>query len=259
MARVKRQRGILEWLKQEPIVMVRDMADRYNVAESTIRRDLEQLQERGLIDRAHGCAISKDESSGGSPFSARTTLNIEAKQASGQAASMMIHPGETVFIDGGTTTEYILPNILHLEGLTIVTCGLNIVLRLLENPQIRTILIGGLVTLPSMSLIPLHRNDYNQLSELRVDKAFISASSVSAEYGVMNSFLDRIPTKRMALEISKQAIVVVDGSKVGKISLGEIAPISDFDFLATDATAPQDELEKIRALNVVVLVAENTN
>ncbi len=255
MVRAKRQETILDWLKRESIVRVRDIAEFFDVAESTIRRDLNHMQHRGLIDRAYGCAISKDKKEGGFPFGERTSMHIQEKKAAGYAASSLISSGETIFIDGGTTTEFILPNIIYLENLTIITCGLNILMRLLDYPHIRTILTGGLVALPLMSLIPTSRNIYNQLSELRVDKAFLSASSISAEFGVMNSFLDRIPTKRMAIEISREVTVVVDGSKVGQISLGEIAPLSEIDRIVTDKTAPQDELARIRALGVEVVIA----
>ncbi len=94
------------------------------------------------------------------------------------------------------------------------------------------------------------------LQEIRCDKAFIGCGGISAEHGVTIRFLGFVEVKRRAMEISRQAAVVTDGSKIGIATLGHVAPVDAFDLLVTDASIPKEELERIAACAVEIKIAD---
>jgi DeoR/GlpR family transcriptional regulator of sugar metabolism len=246
---------ILDVLKTEPMALVRDLAENFEVSESTIRRDLEELEARGLLRRVHGGAFLESELEREPPFELRQVSHQVEKDLIGQLAAEWVKDGEIIFIDGGTTTQFIVPYLLERRNLTVVTCGLNITSALSNSPQISTISTGGELHVESQSFAgPIALEALNAYG-IRCDKAFISTGGVSAEYGVTNRILDRIPLKRKAMEISRQVAVVADGSKLGVATLGHVAPIEAFHFLFTDKSAPAAEIAAIAARGVEVRVA----
>lgn len=257
MFRARRHSEILEQLQRNQFVVVRELAKEFGVAESTIRRDLEDLEQKKLIQREYGGAVLVSDVSPEPPFQERKILHREQKAVVGKLAAEQIVDDETIFIDGGTTTEFIIPHILNRKGLTVVTCGLNIVFQLLNNAKITTILTGGVLDVPSQTIVPLHIEDIGQLHGIRVIKSFISAVGVSVEFGVTNNLLNRIPTKQKALEIASSSYLVVDGSKIGALAMGLVAPVTRFDAIITDTTADKDEVKKLQELGVQVLLAES--
>jgi DeoR/GlpR family transcriptional regulator of sugar metabolism len=251
-----RHLSILNILKESPTVSIKDLADRLNISQSTIRRDLDDLEAQGFARRVFGGAILEKQNWKEPPFEMRETLHSQAKNSISRCASDFILDGDTVFIDGGTTTQFIAPYLESKKNVTIVTCGLNIANQLNSLSNLTTFIVGGEIHADSHSISGTLALAVLDVYKIRCDKAFIAASAVSAEHGVTNRILDRIPLKRKAMEISQQSIVLADGSKIGTVALGQIAPITDFSTLITDATAPENELAAIRALGVDVRIAE---
>lgn len=246
---------ILDILREEPTVLVRDLAERTNVHESTIRRDLDELEAQGLVRRIHGGAILEDQSLIEPPFELRQISHEEEKDLVGRAAAELVRDGEVIFIDGGTTTQFIVPYLLDRKDLTVVTCGLNIACALSGSKHISTIVVGGELHVESQSFAGPLTLEALQIYGIRCDRAFIGAGGVSAEHGVTNRILDRIPLKRKAMEISHKIAVVADGSKMGVVTLGRVAPIESFHHLVTDKSAPEGELEEIAARGVEIKTA----
>lgn len=251
-----RHLNILTILKESPTVSIKELADRLAISQSTIRRDLDELEVQGFARRVFGGAILEKQNWKEPPFELRETLHSHEKDKIARYASDFILDGDTVFIDGGTTTQFIVPYLASKKNVTVVTCGLNVAyaLNLLEN--LTSIIIGGEIHTDSHSISGALALAVLDVYKIRCDKAFIAASAISAEHGVTNRILDRIPLKRKAMEISQKAIVLADGSKIGTVALGQIAPITDFYTLVTDASAPEQEIAAIRALGVDVRIAE---
>jgi DeoR family transcriptional regulator of aga operon len=138
----------------------------------------------------------------------------------------------------------------------VVTCGFTVAHELYLYEEITTFNIGGEIHSDSHSvggaLVLAVMDGY----KIRCTKALISANALSAEHGVTNRIIDRIPLKCRAMEISQQSIVMADGSKIENLALGEIAPITAFSILVTDASTPEQEITEIRALGVDVVIAE---
>jgi len=237
------------------MVLVQDLAKRTNVHESTIRRDLDELEAQGLVRRIHGGAILEIQSQIEPPFELRQISHEEEKDLVGRAAAELVKDGEVIFIDGGTTTQFIVPYLLDRQNLTVVTCGLNIACALASSRDISTIVVGGELHVESQSFAGPLTLEALEIYGIRCDLAFIGTGGVSAKHGVTNRILDRIPLKRKAMEISHQAAVVADGSKIGVVTLGLVAPIESVHHLVTDKSAPERELEEIAARGVEIKIA----
>jgi DeoR/GlpR family transcriptional regulator of sugar metabolism len=254
-----RQVDILDAIREETTVRVRDLAGRFEVSESTIRRDLDELAAQGLVRRVYGGAVLEPHLQSDPPFELRQISHAKEKDMVGRAAAHLVRDGETVFLDGGTTTQFIVPYLQDRKNLTVVTCGLNVASALVNYPHITTVGIGGVLHVESQSFAGPLALELLDIYAIRCDRAFISAGGVSAKYGVTNRILDRIPLKRKAMEISREVAVVVDGSKVGVVTLGRVAPTQAAQYLITDLSAPAEELEEIARLGVVIKTMDEHN
>jgi DeoR family fructose operon transcriptional repressor len=248
MAMQVRQRQIMEALRANPASRVSDLADEFGVSESTVRRDLTELENQGLVQRVHGGAIVEPGYASEPPFEVRQITHREEKALAGKAAASLVRDGITIFIDGGTTTPFIVPYLSRFQGLTAVTIGLNVAYELAAIPTIRTIQIGGELHIETWTYTGPLSTQALENSGLTFDLAFISAVGVSAEYGATNQIIDRIPQKQQAIRMSRQVAVVVDGSKVGRVAPARIALMQDIDALVTDQSASLTELAAIAEL-----------
>jgi len=255
IARV-RHLNILNILKESPTESINDLAARLNISSSTVRRDLDELEAQGLLRRVFGGAILEKQNWSEPPFEIRETLHSREKDRIACVAAELILDGDIIFIDGGTTTQFIVPYLSTKKNVTVVTCGLNVAYELNRLENITTFVVGGELHKDSHSISGALAVAMLDIYKFRFSKAFIAASAVSAEHGVTNRLLDRIQLKRKAMEISQQSIVLADGSKIGTVALGQIAPITDISTLVTGTSATEQEINAIRAHGVDVRIAD---
>lgn len=258
MYSAERRQEILLLLEKKSRVSVDHLAAYFGVSRSSIRRDLSQLHENGLLTRTYGGAValngtgpSVNNSVGEAPFTERQVANLAEKERIGRAAAQLVVEGETIFIDGGTTTECMLPYLAD-KRITVVTYGLNIINRLSANSNVTLIAIGGVLhrySLTFSGVLAIHSID---AYHIHYDKTFMAASGVSAVAGITNASLEEIPVKRRALEAGQQNILLADASKIGVIRAGLIAPLQAATHLVTDRAAPRDEVEAIGALGLTI-------
>ncbi len=252
MYSAERRQEILRLLNENSRVTVADLAGRFAVSPSSIRRDLGKLHRLGMVQRTYGGALTQAKNSHETPFSERIVAHHEEKERIGRMAVKLIEPEDTIFVDGGTTTECMLaflPSDIHL---TIVTFGLNIVQRLVEHDNITIVLIGGTLHVPTLTFGGVFANDSFECFNIRFDKAFLAASGVSAEAGITNAGFEEIPIKRRAIRSSRQAILLADSSKIGVIAAGVVATIDQMHRLITTREAPEAEVERLRKKGIIV-------
>lgn len=252
MYSAERRQEILKLMEQNSRVAVTDLAKRFGVSASSIRRDLSDLDRLGLLERTYGGAIGLGGNTDETPYSERAIAQFEEKERIGRAAARLVQPGDTIFVDGGTTSECMLAQLPQEFRFTLVTYGLNIVQRLVDRDNITTILIGGILHGPSLTFGGVFANDSFECYNLRFDKAFLAASGVSAEAGITNAGFEEIPIKRRALRSARENILLADATKFGLIAAGVIAPIDSLSRLITTRDAPEAELERIRKKGIVV-------
>ena len=248
-----RQSRILAFLERQPAIQVQEVADELGASVATIRRDLSQLESQGFLRRVHGGAFAAED--GESGFIPRFCCNSTQKRAIGRAVGGMIAPEQVIFIDGGTTTEALLPFLRTKSNLTVFTCGLNIAQHLLRMPYIKTILLGGEVLVESRTMVGKMPVSMLECFGIRFDLAVIGCSGVSAKHGATNRMLERLPLKRRVLESSETNILVADSSKLGRVCTGQIAHLIEFTKYVTESGISPGDEEELRTV-VELTVAE---
>jgi len=232
-----RQRRIHEQIAQNGEVRIAELSERYGVTEMTIRRDLEKLEEGGTVKRTFGGAIYvyRDVA-----LQERTGLLTDEKAKIGRLAAALVGPGESVFLDGGTTTLQIARALKPGLQITVVTNALNIAAEL-ASKQIPTIMTGGMLLESTHSLVgPIAAQS---LAGMAFDHAFLGATGLSESHGFSNSNLYEAEIKRMAIRQAKDVTVVLDHTKFGARELVSFGGLKDVSRIVADAR-PEGELAK---------------
>ncbi len=248
----ERRQKILKLIQQDSRVSVTELASCFGVSRASIRRDLNELHHAGLLQRTYGGALRLNSTSSEAPFSVREVSYREEKTRIGEFAAQLVRPGETIFVDGGTTTECMLPYLANKTNITVVTYGLNIAARLAGYEHITVIVVGGTLHHRSLTIGGMLALESLHAYSMRFHYTFLAASGVSVEGGITNASFEEIPMKRRAIEAAQQTILLADSSKVGVVAAGLIAPVQKVHRLVTDVKASAREIEGLRQLGVIV-------
>lgn len=247
---------ILEMLGREGTIRVRDLTERFGVSEMTIRRDLDQLGERGLLVRVHGGAASTKPSSSYEPgFDLKRGREAEEKEAIAAEAMELVHPNSVVGLSAGTTTYRLAEHLLAFaQPLTIVTNSPSIaqVAYGHVNAAITTVLTGGIRT-PSDALVgPLATA---AIAGLHLDVLFLGVHGIDDRLGFTTPNLAEAETNRALIERSSTVVVLADHTKWQTTGLAQIAPLTAVDVVISDADLPAAARKTLTDAGVVVRIA----
>lgn len=248
----ERRRRIVQLVETEGSASVDDLAQRFDVSEMTIRRDLRTLENRGLIKRVHGGATSARGRSYEPPFLLRKTEHADAKAAIGQRAAEMVEDGDSVALDVGTTTLEVARHLEDKQNLTIITPSLHIANLLASHPSLRLILVGGILRPGELSLVgSLAEYAFQQFY---VDKLFLGIGGISFEAGLTEFNLEDAQTKRAMLRCAKECIVVADASKFDQIAFAAVAPLDVAHKIVTDRNLDSGVVKRLREMDIEVVL-----
>ncbi|WP_186763309.1 DeoR/GlpR family DNA-binding transcription regulator [Lentzea tibetensis] len=244
----KRHELILQSLRRGDRVGVGELAELTGCSEMTVRRDLDQLEKEGLLRRVRGAAVSMltgEET----PFAARSKQRLDVKRRIGVEVASLIEDGETVVLDGGSTTVE-AARLLVNRRLTVLPLSLHGLEVLRAADQVRVVVPGGDLRPGEQSFVgPLAEHAFDVM---RFDTMILGSCGLSARNGISAHDLAEGAVKKAAVEASSRVIAAVDSSKFGRTAFGRVCPISDVDVLVTDTDAPADEIAEIRAHGVEV-------
>jgi DeoR family fructose operon transcriptional repressor len=227
----ERQIQILEMVRQRRKVTVSDLSRKLKVSLPTIRNDLQELHDRGLIVRTHGGAISRTTMGAELDTDHRQETNLPAKQAIAAAALEMIENGDRLILDTGTTTLELARRLSARRDITVVTNDLNIARTLEAMERMQIVFMGGLVRNGFHCTIGPFAIEF--LKSLSVDKAFLGASSVSRS-GAMTPDPWQAETKKSMMAAAAHVVLLADSSKFNQASFARFASLDEFDCLVTD-------------------------
>ena len=214
-----------------------DLASRRGVSEMTVRRDLDELQRRGLVTRIRGGATAVDVPESG--FTARAGWQAGLKQRIGRAAAELVEPGSTVLLDAGTTTVHVARALLDRAPLTIATVSLPVAEALADQPGIRLLVLGGEVRPGERSLAgPITAA---VLATLSFDVFVMSIGGITAA-GWSEFTLEDAAVKQVGLRQAARSFVVADASKLGVRAFARVAELGAVERLVTDASARDPRL-----------------
>lgn len=249
----ERRALIMQIVNAEGRVKVKELAEKFNTSPVTIRNDLNELQQRGLVFRSHGGAVNPDVKIYESPFPERTQSHSEEKRRIGILAATLLRDGETIVLSAGTTTEEIAKQIKTRRHLQVITNGVNIANQLLGSRSVQTIILGGTLQADSASIVGSGIED--MLSQLSADKLFLGAVGCDPDFGVSSGNLEESMVSKSMLSIARKVIVVADASKFYKRSISRVASFSEIDIVITDKSLPRNIQEKILSFGCDLLLA----
>jgi DeoR family transcriptional regulator, aga operon transcriptional repressor len=248
----ERRREVLEILRTDGRVLVRDLARRFRTSLITVRKDLEALHHQGQLERTHGGALPvlagalQDQT-----LQEKERQHRQQKLRIAAAAVRMIRPGQVIILDSGTTTTAIARGCRQLRGLTVITNGTNIAAELADS-QADVILTGGSLRRNSFSLVgPLAEES---LSKLSADVLFLAVDGFDVSYGLTTPNQLEARVNRAMSEAAKRTVVVGDSSKFGRRSLSLIMPMSAVRETITDRGISKGDLKMLRESGIDVMV-----
>jgi DeoR family transcriptional regulator, fructose operon transcriptional repressor len=248
----ERRQGILDLLHQQGSARTIELARRFNVSDQTIRRDLQELDDLGLITKSHGGGTLVTWR--GASFGDRTLATREEKRAIAEAAARLVRPGMTVILGPGTTTEAVARRISGL-ALRVVTNSLAVA-RAITGSETAVALTGGHYRSEAELMVGPWTE--SNLSSLFADICFIGVSGISEETGYSVTEDDEASCLRCCIRVAKKAVIVVDSSKFRRVARAVVAPLAAAHTLVSDGDVPAEWLERLAAAGVEVITAEAT-
>jgi DeoR family transcriptional regulator, fructose operon transcriptional repressor len=249
----ERQDEILTLIRQEKRVSVASLADRFAVVGETIRRDLADLEQRGLIRRVHGGAIPAERAVVEPPIEARHDLMKPEKERIARAALAELPREGSAFIEAGSTTSF-LAGVLPADcSLTIVTNGGYIATALARRTSLTVLSVGGRVRPNSLACV----DDWalQTLSTLRVTVAFLGTNGISVANGLTTPDPAEAAVKRAMLSITEHTVLLADHTKIGVASLLRYGGVNQIHTLITDAGLPGGDLRELQDAGLRVIRA----
>jgi len=248
--------AILGILQQSGNVSVDELRTKLDVSVVTIRRDLNLLEERGLLRRTHGGAESieplfyepfrNDRS-----FQAQVSRFADEKRHIGRAAAAMIKAGETIALTPGTTTTEVIRGLPLNHNITVVTNTVNVAMELSKRKDISVFVTGGYLRGEWFSLIG--PTAIHALEHVVVNSLFIGADGIDPSWGVTCFSPDEAALNGTMVKHAQRKIAVVDHSKFGVVAGWRICQLSDLDILITDAGATDEMIAPFQEQGIQVL------
>lgn len=252
--KVDRQMKIRRLVVENGQVFIPELSDYFSVSEATIRRDLNDLNGRGWVQRTHGGAVRLEQFLKEPPIIQRVDEQTEEKRLIGHEAVKMLNEGETIFLGCGTTVLAIAQNLPEDIELRVITNSLLIVNEIAYHSNLELIVTGGFFRQSELSMVG-HITEQS-VREFRANRVFIGVRAIDPRYGLTNDYLHETITDRAIRSISQQVIVVADYTKFGRQSSVLLGPITAANIIITDSKVDKDIIEEIRELGVIVNIAE---
>jgi DeoR/GlpR family transcriptional regulator of sugar metabolism len=257
----ERRSKIQEILTNKNSVSIAELVEQFGTSEMTIRRDLDELEARGVCQRIHGGAMSlrvmEYRTSVYPPYALREQAQAAEKIAIAHAAAALIKPGDTIAIDSGTTAAYLAYVLRDFYAITVISNSLQVLAQLYDVTGIHLVSPGGTLSLEGMnagggdlSFVGPVAN--TTLCSFRPNLAFISASGVSITDGLSNVGLFQAEIKRTLIDISEQVVLITDHTKFGQASGVIVASLERIDRVITDSQAPAEAINKLRLMGISV-------
>lgn len=250
----ERRQRILDVLAQEGKVVATELSEQFDVSKDTIRRDLQDLDEAGLLKRVHGGALPR--SPGAAPYAARQTQHLPAKRALARRAAQLVRDDQVVLIDGGTTPLEVarhLPPDLHA---TVVTTSAPVVTVLAEHAAIEVVVVGGRLDKASMTTTGSAVQE--SLRQVHADLCFLGVCSLHPEIGVTTEEFEEAQLKRLMIQHSAKVVAAVTEDKFGTASPFVVSAIQELTHIVTEPSASEETMAPYREAGITILRGQHS-
>lgn len=253
MFAAERLREIVSLARRHGRVDVKGLASGLGVTAETIRRDLTELEDRGLLRRVWGGAIPIEIPALEAGFGRRPATMTAEKHRIAQRALAEIRPARTVLLDAGTTTALVAELLPPMPAMTFLTHAPSIAVALAAKPGQTVLMIGGQVRPTTLAAVGPWA--LGQLENIQADLVFVATNGITAERGLTTPNHDEAAVKRSLVKAGKRVVVLADHTKLGMAFFEQFASLEDIDLLITDTGADPTMVAELERAGLKVVVA----
>lgn len=255
MLKIDIRRGrILEKLKKDGTVSVSQLASELGATPVTIRSDLDALEAEGYLTRVQGGAVRNQKAPVLPQLTGRERENAEEKRIIAHCVAALVRDGDTLFLNSGTTMQFVAKTLRVRKNLNIVTNSLNVAAELGNLPGFRVILLGGEIN--AHYSFTYGSDAQEQLSHYQADWAIMSLDGIDVGAGLTTYHAEEATINRMMISRSKQLVVAADHTKVGRAGFFRFHEAGENIRLVTDEKLSAPVAAELEAMGVCVTVAK---
>lgn len=248
--KAKRIDSIREYTQAMGTVSTKELCQKFNVSNNTVRRYIDVLVNEGSVKKVYGgiIAVKNDLQNGLKSYENRDGLSIEGKNRIAEKSASFIKDNDVIYLDSGTTIVKIIKYLSKVKNLTIITASLPIINSLVNYQNIKVIVLPGILNHKTLSFTGSTLTSF--LEPFNIDKAFMSCNGISLEKGITNATYEEYEVKKAIVKKSKKVYLLADRSKFDNQGFMTFASISDINNLITDFTPQADFLNLFQEFNI---------
>ncbi|GCE13778.1 DeoR/GlpR family DNA-binding transcription regulator [Tengunoibacter tsumagoiensis] len=250
----ERRQEVARTLDAFPRLSVQELSHLFSVSQVTIRKDLSWLEERLLVVRTHGGAVSRRSGGLEPAFAIREQVQMTAKERIARLASTLVQDGDTIALDASTTNLTLASFLKGRRELTVVTNGLKAAMELSSQSGISVLMAGGMLRQESLSLVGTWGTGV--LEQIHIKTAFVGARGLTLEEGLTEVSSEEVAFKRALLSSVREVVALVDHTKWGQVALATFCPLERLKLVITDAQAPESIIQQMKKRGIDVWQAE---
>jgi len=248
-----RRAEIVALVQRQGFVTIEALAQEFEVTPQTIRRDINELAEEGILQRYHGGA-ALPSSVQNIAYSSRQVLHLEAKQRIARAVATQVPDNASLIINIGTTNEEIAKALMRHRGLSVITNNLNVANLMAENEDFQVIVAGGIVRARDRGIVGEATID--SISQFRVDIAVIGISAIDPDGTLLDFDYREVRVAQTIIGHARQVYLAADASKFGRPAMARMGDMSQIDIFFTDQPPPPELLPVLESAGTRLVVAD---
>ncbi len=250
---LERRNFILDSIVKHGFVKVSILADKFGVTQTTIRKDLNYLESKGLLYRAYGSALPTAAPVKDISLNTKKLINFEKKQRIGKVAASIIEENDSIIIASGSTIAVFAEALRPKKRLNIVSTSVNISTILGEQENVTVMQVGGILYSNTLSVSGM--DAIQCIKNVYCSKLFFGIDGLDISHGITCATMEEAELTQQMMRSAAHKIVLCDSSKVGKRGFARICGISDIDILITDDQMTESIKKEIEFLGVKVIIA----
>jgi DeoR family transcriptional regulator, fructose operon transcriptional repressor len=250
----ERLHKIAMYVQNKSRASVQELCALVQVSKSTIRRDLTELENRNLLKRTHGGAVYLKSVGFEPTYQEKKDQYRKEKALIAQKAAELICEGDSIIIDSGTTTLYLVSELAKFKNITVVTNSVILLQKLSSISGITLMSTGGTLRTNTMALTGPAAEE--SLDHVHVDKAFIATNGFDLKVGLTTPNLVEASTKKKMMSVADQVYIMADHTKIGRVSFARFGGIEDIDGFITGNTISKEQREGLKKNNVKLYLVD---
>lgn len=248
-----RHEEMVTLIQESGFATIQALAEHFDVTPQTVRRDINALSHKGLVERYHGGA-GPAVSTENVDYSNRKVLCRTEKRHIGEMVARHIPHRSSLFINIGTTTEEVARALIRHQGLKVITNNLNVASTLCGNEDAEIIVAGGLIRHRDRGIVGEAAVDF--IGQFKVDYGIIGISGIDADGTLLDFDYREVRAARAIIDNSRKVFLVTDHTKFGRNAMVRLGSIEEIDALFTDMMPPQPIVERMEQADVHFFVAD---